>query len=172
MNAKVKLGLLGLNFGSTVCRQLQAQPDLPVRLTKICDLDAEKARAASHEFGLPWTQHLEDLLNDPDLDAIGLYTRPSGRAALIQQTIRAGKHVMTTKPFELDAGAALAVLREAENVGRVVHLNSPNARPYGEMAIIREWLDAGAIGRPTVAAIRVVQAMSEAEQTGNTILLK
>ncbi len=47
--------------------------------------------------------------------------------------------------------AALAVLREARELGRVVHLNSPNPRPYGEMTVIAEWLDAGLLGQPTLA---------------------
>lgn len=147
----IRLGLVGLNFGSTICRSLRAAPNLPVRLTKICDLDAAKAEARAAEFGVPYVTDLDRLLGDPEIDAIGLYTGPNGRAELLGKIIRAGKDVMTTKPFERDAAAAVAVLREAGALGRVVHLNSPNMRPYGEMAVIKDWIDSGAIGRPTVA---------------------
>lgn len=147
----IRLGLVGLNFGKTVGRELIAKPHLPVRLVTVCDLDAEKARAGAEEFGVPAVSSLDALLEAPDIDAIGLYTGPKGRADLIRRCIRAGKDVMTTKPFELDAEAAARVLHEAAALGRVVHLNSPNPRPYGEMAIIKEWIDRGAIGRPTVA---------------------
>ena len=144
----VRLGIVGLRYGSTVCEGLAGHP---VRLLRVCDLDPEKAQAASARFGVPAAPSLEAMLEDPELEAIGLYTPPAGRAELVRRVIRAGKHVMTTKPFELDAAAAREVLEEAARLGRVVHLNSPNPRPYGEMAPISEWLAAGEIGRPVLA---------------------
>lgn len=151
----VTLGLVGLNFGRHICRELTSTPDLPVRLVRVCDLDTAKAQAAAAEFGVATAPDLDALLADPEVETIGLYTGPNGRADLIRRIIRAGKDVMTTKPFEVDAAAALDVLREARERGRVVHLNSPNPRPYGEEAVIRAWVDAGAIGRPTIAQASV-----------------
>ncbi|MBI5093528.1 MAG: Gfo/Idh/MocA family oxidoreductase [Candidatus Hydrogenedentes bacterium] len=147
----VRLGLVGLNFGATVCRELTGNPALPVRLTTVCDMDAARAQERAAEFGVPYTTSLDQLLDDPAIDAIGLYTGPNGRANLIRRIIRAGKHVMTTKPFERDADEALRVLHEARDLGKVVHLNSPNPRPIAEMVYIKEWISSGAIGRPTVA---------------------
>lgn len=147
----LRLGLVGLNFGRNICRELTQKPDLPVRLSKVCDLDVAKAQAAAAEFGVGTAPNLEALLADREIDVIGLFTGPNGRAGLIRQSIRAGKDVMTTKPFEIDPAAALAVLQEARTLGRVVHLNSPNPRPIGEAAILSEWIAAGAIGRPTLA---------------------
>jgi predicted dehydrogenase len=145
------LGLVGLNFGQHICQELTSQPDLPVKLVRVCDLDAAKAQAMSEKFGVATAPSLDALLADPEVDAIGLYVGPNGRADFIRRIIRAGKDVMTTKPFEIDPQAALDVLYEAKALGRVVHINSPNPRPFGEIAIIKEWLDAGAIGRPTLA---------------------
>ena len=151
----IRLGLVGLNFGRTIVSELLANPQLPVRLTKICDLEMSKAQALSAETGVPVSASLDDLLADPEIDAIGLFSGPNGRAELVRKIIRAGKDVMTTKPFEIDAQQALDVLYEARELGRVVHLNSPNARPYGEMAYISEWIQSGAIGTPTVAQANV-----------------
>jgi predicted dehydrogenase len=149
----VRLGLLGLNFGLTVCRELTGNPSLPVKLVKVCDLDEQRAKAAAAEFNVPSTQSLDELLDDPDIDAVGLWCGPDHRADLVRRVIRAGKDVMTTKPFELDPEAALAVLHEAKALGRVVHMNSPNPRPFGQEAILHEWIDSGAIGRPTIAHV-------------------
>ncbi|HEY3417822.1 MAG TPA: Gfo/Idh/MocA family oxidoreductase [Armatimonadota bacterium] len=146
----VRLGLVGLNFGRWICKELSEHPDLPVRMTHVCDMDPERARAMSEEYHVPIAPDLDSLLADPEIDAIGLYTGPNGRADMIRKIIRAGKDVMTTKPFEIDWRAALDVLHEAKALGRVVHLNSPNARPYGEAAVIAEWLKADAIGRPVL----------------------
>lgn len=151
----IRLGLVGLNFGRHICRDLVDHPEYPVKLVKVCDLDAEKAQTYAKEFGIAVSPSLDALLADPEIDAIGLYVGPNGRAKLIRQIIRAGKDVMTTKPFEVDPEDALAVLNEARELGRVVHLNSPNPRPYGEMAIINEWIRSGAIGKPTLAQASV-----------------
>lgn len=151
MPTPLRLGLVGLNFGQHICNELTTKPDLPVKLAKVCDLDSAKASAMAAKFGVTTAPSLEALLADPEIDVIGLFTGPNGRARLISQIIRAGKDVMTTKPFEVDVVAAAAVLEEARALGRVVHLNSPNPRPIGEAAIIREWVDAGAIGTPTLA---------------------
>ncbi|MHB9130836.1 MAG: Gfo/Idh/MocA family protein [Armatimonadota bacterium] len=147
----VRLGLVGLNFGRNICRELTQTPELPVQLAGVCDLDIAKAQAASVEFGVPVYPDLDAMLHDASLEAIGLFVGPNGRADLLSKIIRCGKDVMTTKPFEVDPEKAAAVLQEARSLGRVIHLNSPNARPYGEMAVIKEWIDAGAIGRPTLA---------------------
>jgi len=155
MQEKIRLGLVGLNFGHHVAGMIMADPTLPVQMTKVCDLDQEKAARAAKEFGVGFSPSLDALLADPEIDAIGLYSGPNGRAQLISKIIRAGKHVMTTKPFENDPQAALDVLYEARKLGKVVHMNSPNARPIGEAAVIHEWIDAGLIGRPTIAQAHV-----------------
>jgi len=149
--APIRLGLVGLNFGRHICRQLTEQQNLPVRLVQVCDLDESKAAEVAATCGVTTAPNLDALIQDPAIDAIGLFTGPNGRAELIRKIIRAGKDVMTTKPFERDAQAALSVLREARELGRVVHLNSPNARPFGEMAAISRWVADGVIGTPTLA---------------------
>lgn len=149
--SRLRLGLVGLNFGRHICEGLVTNPQLPVQLAKVCDLDPARVQEMAAKYHVPISPSLEALLADPEIDVIGLYTGPNGRAELIRRIIRAGKDVMTTKPFEVDPEAALAVLREARELGRVVHMNSPNPRPFGEMAIIKKWIEAGAIGRPTLA---------------------
>ncbi len=152
---KLRLGLIGLNFGRHMVDDVMSKPDLPVRLVKICDLDQAKAREIAGKHNLAVSPSLDALAADPEIDAICLYTGPNGRADLIRSMIRSGKDVMTTKPFELDPAAALDVLNEAKTIGRVIHLNSPQPRPFGEMAVIRGWIDQGRIGRPTLAQASV-----------------
>ncbi len=147
----VRMGVVGLRFGASVCEGLVQQTQAPVTIVGVTDLDREKAQRVSETCGLPVMDSLEAMLADPNIEAIALYTPPAGRARLIRQIVAAGKDVMTTKPFEVDPAEALAVLREAKQAGRVVHLNSPNMRPFGEMAPIHEWVQAGRLGRLTLA---------------------
>jgi predicted dehydrogenase len=55
---------------------------------------------------------------------------------------------MTTKPLELDASAALSVLREAREMGRVIHLNSPAPVLPMDISQIMEWQSAYKLGNP------------------------
>jgi len=151
MTHKIRLGLVGLRFGLWASRRIIAHPELPVRLERICDLDLAHAETCSKELGVAVAPNLQAMLDDDQIDAICLFTEPTGRANLIRKVIRAGKDVMTTKPFETDPQAAWDILQEARSLGRIVHLNSPNARPFGEMAVIRDWVDSGSIGTPVVA---------------------
>lgn len=148
--APVRLGLVGLNFGRNIYETLVNGQQPSMALVRVCDLDVERVRAVNTR-GIPVAASLDAMLDDPDVEAIGLFTGPVGRAELIRRIIRAGKDVMTTKPFEVDPAAALDVLQEARALGRVVHLNSPNPRAMGEAAQIRQWVAEGRIGRPTLA---------------------
>jgi predicted dehydrogenase len=86
-------------------------------------------------------------LEDDSIAVVGLYTQPNGRAKLLREILRAGKDVMTTKPFELDAEEAEDILREAQSLGRVIHLNSPCPEPTLDLAQIQAWVQEFNLGR-------------------------
>ena len=152
-SSPIALVAVGLNYGRHVVEALmQDGGDPHVRLVGLCDLDRAKAEALAQKHGgLPVYADLDAVLADPDVDAVGLYCGPSGRAALLSKIIRAGKHVMTTKPFETDVSAAAAVLDEAAALGRVIHLNSPNPGTSPDLVIIAKWRDQFDLGMPVAA---------------------
>ena len=91
---------------------------------------------------------LEGLLADASIPAIALFTGPDGRADLLRRIIRAGKDVMTTKPFENDPEAAGSVLAEAHQLGRIIHLNSPSPVLPPDLAQIKRWQLEHDLGHP------------------------
>jgi len=146
---KVRIAIVGLNFGRYILDQLVTGPGREhLELAGVCDLDAAKVRQYAAQTGARAYHNLTDLLAEPSIPAIGLFTPPGGRANLIRQAIQAGKHVLTTKPFELDAVAATAVLAEARRLGRVVHLNSPGPTLPADLAQIKHWQQQYQLGRP------------------------
>jgi predicted dehydrogenase len=147
--ARVRIGVVGLNFGRHVLGELTRAPAKKyAELAAVCDLDAAKAGEMAARYRIPATTSLDELLADPSIEAIGLFTGPIGRAALIRRIIRAGKHVMTTKPFELDPAAAADVLAEADKRGRIVHLNSPGPHLPGDLRQVLAWQEKFSLGRP------------------------
>lgn len=134
---RIRIGIAGLNFGAQIGGQLVAA---------LAGLDAARAAVVRARHGMR-TARWSELLADPTIEAVGLFTGPAGRARLIHEALGAGKHVLTTKPFELSVPAAVRVLAEAERRGRVVHLNSPGPGLSPELAQIMEWRERYDLGR-------------------------
>jgi predicted dehydrogenase len=166
-DAPVRIAVVGLNFGRYMVDELLGEPARQhCQLMAVCDTDAARTARVVEKTGLPAHSRLEDLLADPSVEAIGLFCGPVGRAKLIRQIIRAGKHVMTTKPFELDAVAARDVLEEARQLGRVVHLNSPSPLPASDLRQVQLWQQELELGRP-IACRRDVWASYREQADGS-----
>jgi predicted dehydrogenase len=140
--SKVKLGLVGLNFGlRLMTEQLRcggaAEPHF--ELAAVCDLNEQITSHAAKTHKVKGYTSIDALLEDRSVEAVALFTGPVGRAALIRQIIRSGKDVITTKPLELDPAEALSVMKEARSLGRVVHLNSPTPLPSKDITQIKTW---------------------------------
>lgn len=137
---KLRIAIIGLNFGRHVLKNLTTTPENEyMELAAVCDLDEEKAKKYSEEYGVPYFTDMDELLKQDDIPTIGLYTGPFKRSELLDKIISAGKDVMTTKPFELDCSEALKVLKKAESLGRIIHLNSPNPCLPNDLALAKEW---------------------------------
>jgi len=145
-----KIVILGLNFGKHIADELSAGI-LGIELYGVCDIDEKKTDSIAEKHGVKPFYSLDNVLLDENVDAIGVFTGPNGRAAIISLIINSGRDVMTTKPFESNDLSAQKVLEEAEKLGRIIHMNSPNPRPFGEMIKIQEWIKEGKIGKPTLA---------------------
>ena len=149
----VRIAIVGMGFGKWVVDLIASSPDRGLELAAVCDLDRQKVQPVAEKYGVKAYTDLEALLAEPSIPAIGLITGPAGRASLIRQIIRAGKHVLTTKPFERDPVAALDVLREAQRLGRVVHINSPGPLPSAGDILVQKWRAQHDLGRPIAARL-------------------
>lgn len=158
----IRIVVVGLNFGGYILNQIESGPAGEfLQLVGLCDLDAEKLAAKAKSLDVRAYASLDEVLADPGVEEIGLFTGPAGRAALVRQIIRASKHVLTTKPFERDADDALAVLREAETLGRAVVLNSPSVLLPPDLAQVQAWQEEFDLGRPVAARLDVWASYQE-----------
>jgi predicted dehydrogenase len=146
---RLPIAIVGLNFGSHIIDQLLQGPGRRYfQIAAVCDRDLAKAETMGRRLKCKFYTDLAALLTNRDIPAVGLYTGPSGRAGLLAQIIRAGKDVMTTKPFEVDPTAALDVLREAKRRKRIIHLNSPSPLLSPDLDQIAGWRKEFDLGRP------------------------
>ncbi|HAI13402.1 MAG TPA: hypothetical protein DCM28_16970 [Phycisphaerales bacterium] len=148
-NPPIVFVLVGLNFGRHIYDHLISDnAPTDIKLAGVCDMDIDKARKlVGDRADIAIYPTLDAVLADENVQAIGLYTGPNGRAKLLDKIIDAGKDVMTTKPFETDPDAAQTVLLKARQMGRVIHLNSPGPGLSDDLAIITKWQKQYQLGR-------------------------
>ncbi len=114
--APLRIGAVGCGYwGPNVIRNLAELPGFD--LCCICDVDPRQLQpvAARHPQART-TQRVEDILDDPHIDAIYLATPVSTHYALTKLALLAGKHVLVEKPFattveEAEELASLAAAR-------------------------------------------------------------
>ena len=147
---KLKIGMVGLNWGVKIINDhlLSGSASPYFELAAVCQRDRAKADAAAARYGVKAYYSIDDICADPDIPAIALMTGPVGRAAQIRKIIEAGKHVITTKPLEVNADDALAVLKRAKELKCAVHLNSPTPLLAPDLKQIVQWREDLALGRP------------------------
>ena len=156
MNTPIPVAVIGLNFGNMIAKELARGVTLPhARLAAVCDQRAPIAERWAKELGVPGCTDIDQILKDPAIPAVALITRPAGRAGLLKRCLDAGKHVMTTKPFERDARAAADILAYARTRKLALHLNSPAPEPSEDIAHILQWRDANDLGRAVHASFTV-----------------
>lgn len=164
---RVRIAVVGLNFGKAIVRQLSEGPAREwFDLVALADLDLAKAQTMAEPLGAKAYPSLDELLARQDLDCVALITAPVGRAKLIDRILDAGKHVLTTKPFERDANEARRVLARARRLGLTMHVNSPSPILAPDLAQIAAWREQYHLGRPVGARAEVTANYSEQPDGG------
>ena len=125
MSDSVSVGVVGLGYwGPNLARNFAALPGAELRW--ICDGSAEQLERASSRFpGVRTTSDLDELLADPDLDAVAIATPVPTHAPLARRALAAGKHVFVEKPLAqslADAEQVVADAREHDRTLMVGHL--------------------------------------------------
>jgi predicted dehydrogenase len=121
----IRVGVVGLGYwGPNLARNFAAIGDC--ELAWCCDgSEAARARWAPAFPGARFTAEIEDLLDDPELDAIVLATPVPTHGPLAERVLRAGKHCFVEKPLAYsvaEAERAVAAAREADRTLMVGHL--------------------------------------------------
>ncbi|MFM2293459.1 MAG: hypothetical protein RIS29_3272 [Bacteroidota bacterium] len=139
-----KLGILGLGEGrSTMSAALQSSK---WELRRVCDLNEDLCKHRAKEFDFHnYTTRYEDLLDDPEIDVIGIYTPDKYHADHIKMALEAGKHVVCTKPLIDDLGRTQELIDLCQKTGKRVFVGQ-SSRFFEPMKRQRADFVAGEIG--------------------------
>ena len=112
----VRIGVVGLGYwGPNVVRNMARVADL----AWCCDLsDENRARYAPQYPQARFTADFDELLNDPELDAIAIASSVPTHHPLGMRALAAGKHVFIEKPLAASAADARELVEAAEAADR------------------------------------------------------
>jgi myo-inositol 2-dehydrogenase/D-chiro-inositol 1-dehydrogenase len=110
------LGLAGLGrIGRLHADNIERIPS--AGLVRIVDVSETIARAVGEELGVEWSTAYDDLLDDPDVDAVVVATPTALHVSMIERAAAAGKHVFCEKPISFDLKGSVHAVAEARSAG-------------------------------------------------------
>lgn len=118
----LKLGLIGCGE-VTRFKHLVVLRNIPgLEVVALADLDPDRLRTVGDLYGVPHRfRNIDDLLEHPNLDAVGVCVPAHSHAPLALATLTSGKHLFVEKPLCLTLDDADQLVDQAANApGKVM----------------------------------------------------
>ncbi len=121
MSNKAVFGLIGAGN----IAQSQHLPNLTrarhIELKALCDLREDLLRQMQEKYGISQaTTSYQELLADPEIDAVVIATKPEAHVQLAVESLRAGKHVYVEKPLAETVDECRSVVDAQRESGKIV----------------------------------------------------
>lgn len=127
------------------------------KLVAVMRRNSEKAKDYAQRHGVPkWYSNADDLINDPDVNAIYVATPPLNHEEYAIKAMKAGKPVYVEKPMALNAEAAERIARAAKETG-VKTCIAHYRRQQPLFLKVKELLQQGAIGTVRFVDLKMLQ---------------
>lgn len=142
---KINVAIVGLGFGKEFIPIYQRQPS--ANMYAICQRTRERLDEVGDQFGVErrYTS-FEELIRDPDLDAVHINTPIHLHAPQSIAALEAGKHVACTVPAATTVEECREIVGAARATGRN-YMMMETAIYTREFLFIRELRDTGRLGR-------------------------
>jgi predicted dehydrogenase len=116
----VGVAVIGAGYwGPNLVRNFSTHPETDLHW--VCDLDLERARRiAGRDCSVRATDLLDDVLDDPRVEAVAVATPASTHVDLALACIAAGKHLLLEKPLATNVADATKIVEAAEDAGVVL----------------------------------------------------
>lgn len=142
-----------INIGIIGCGKIAQKRHIPEYLENVdatlvgfYDLNQARAKEISETFGGTAFDSIEDLLADPNIDAVSVCTANHTHAAITIQALQAGKHVLCEKPMATKLEDCQGMVDAANKAGKVLVIGQ-NQRLTKTHKKARELIRNGEIGQ-------------------------
>jgi predicted dehydrogenase len=129
----------------------------------VCDIDEQAAHDAAQLWGVPKVYTaLDQMLADPEIDAVEVLTPTHLHRDHVVAALEAGKHVSCQKPVANSVDEAIEMEEAAQRTGLTFRV-SECFMHYPPMVTAKRLIAEGAIGHPTSIRIRTVVGQTHAD---------
>jgi predicted dehydrogenase len=142
----VEIAVVGIGgWGKNLARNYAQLPEANLRY--VCDLDRRKLEQAARQYpGTRTTREFDDLLADPQLQAVVVATTAPSHFDLCRRALEAGKDVYVEKPMVLNTRDARELIAIADRFGRVLMVGHL-LEYHPVVTYLRELVASGELGR-------------------------
>ncbi len=159
----LRIGIIGAG-GNTRARHIPGFRALPdVDLVAVCNRRPASTEAAAREFAIPRTyEHWEELVADPDIDAVLIGTWPYLHCPITLAALAAGKHVLTEARLSTNAAEAYRMLEAARAHPNLVTQVVPSPFGLKGQDVMVELIQGGYLGElREVVVVSVNSALAD-----------
>ncbi|MBD3802552.1 MAG: inositol 2-dehydrogenase [Thioclava sp.] len=146
----LKVGLLGAGRIGQV-HAVNIAGHAGSELVAVSDVNTDAAQALATKFGAKAASS-EEIIADPDIDAVLVATSTDTHSDLIEKATAGGKAVLCEKPVDLSLERAKACLAAVATTGQPVMIGF-NRRFDPNFGALRAALQAGEIGKPELLSV-------------------
>lgn len=147
MAKKLTIGMIGMGGIARGCHVpgYHSIPD-DCEIKWACDVNTEVAQKAADEFKIPHvTANYQDVLADPEVDAVSITTPNKYHMQPTIDALKAGKHVLCEKPLAMNADEARKMCRAAKDSGKILQV-ALQMRFSGPGRFMKDYIDNGHMG--------------------------
>ncbi len=154
-----RVAIIGLGFGAEFIPIYQAHPD--VQLAAICQRNDARLNAIGDAFGVQKRySNYEELLRDPEIDAVHINTPIPDHAEQSIAALEAGKHVACTVPMATSVQDCQRIVELTEQTG-LSYMMMETVVYSREYLYMKELFEKGELGR-----IQFIQASHQQDMDG------
>ncbi|TVQ14972.1 MAG: gfo/Idh/MocA family oxidoreductase [Bacteroidetes bacterium] len=159
-----------INWGIIGCGNVTEQKSGPAfgkikgsKLIAVMRRDREKSMDYALRHKVPhFYDNAEQLIHNPEVNAIYVATPPGSHAGYAISAMKAGKAVYVEKPMAINHAQCLEMVKVSEETGTPLFVAYYRRRLPGFLKI-KELIDSGVIGKPLFFSIRYFEPAKEAD---------
>jgi predicted dehydrogenase len=156
---KINIAIVGLGFGAEFIPIYQKHPN--ANMYAICQRNVDKLNEIGDAFGIEvrYTDY-EELLKDPNIDAVHINTPIQNHAEQSLKALRAGKHVACTVPMATTVEECRQIVEAVQETG-LTYMMMETVVYSREFLFVKEMYENGELGR-----IQFLRASHQQEMAG------
>ena len=153
MTDQLRIGIIGCGEISKIATAPGIAAARNAQHVMVMDIREELAKDMAEQSGVSYTTNTEELLGNPDVDAVYIAVPHFLHAPLTIQALEAGKHVLVEKPIATTLADADAMIAKAKEMGLTLSV-AYDAQVNYQMIRLREMIAGGMLGK--VLGTRIV----------------